>query len=150
MSSSKFKQDLPPKGGYAPVAFKRIPARQLVNAPLLFGGQVALFLIAWPMYAKARRRFEDHKIEMKSAQFALQPMLLAERDRTFLKELRVNRDWEEEVMKDVPGWEVGTWFGEQVYKTSNKWMDPLWDEYVAYCRPIAQNKERTRKYRVSG
>ena len=26
-----FKQDLPPKGGYAPINFKRIPARTLVN-----------------------------------------------------------------------------------------------------------------------
>ncbi len=26
-----FKQDLPPKGGYAPINFKRIPAKQIVN-----------------------------------------------------------------------------------------------------------------------
>jgi len=36
-----YKQDLPPKGGYAPINFKRIPAKQLVNAPILFGGYLA-------------------------------------------------------------------------------------------------------------
>ncbi|QQP39877.1 NADH dehydrogenase 1 alpha subcomplex subunit 13, partial [Caligus rogercresseyi] len=108
------------KGGYAPVSFKRIPARQLVNTPILIGGQIALFLFTWPMYVKARKKFEDHKIEMRSATMALSPMLLAERDRTFLKEIRINRDWEEEIMKDVPGWEVGTWFGEPIYRTSDQ------------------------------
>ena len=32
MATSKpYKQDLPPKGGYAPVTFKRIPAKQLFS-----------------------------------------------------------------------------------------------------------------------
>ncbi len=26
-----YKQDLPPKGGYSPINFKRIPAKQIVN-----------------------------------------------------------------------------------------------------------------------
>ena len=29
MAEATFKQDLPPKGGYAPINFKRIPARRV-------------------------------------------------------------------------------------------------------------------------
>ena len=31
-------------------------------------------------------------------------------------QLRKNRDAEEVLMKDVEGWETGTWFGHPVYK----------------------------------
>ena len=53
--------------------------------------------------------------------------MLAERDRAFLKQLRLNREYEAELMKDVPGWEVGTWFGQKVFATEpdDKWViDP--------------------------
>ena len=56
-------------------------------------------------------------LEDASAVAALEPMLLAERDRELLKQLRKNRAAEAELMKDVPGWEVGTWFGQPVYRT---------------------------------
>lgn len=47
-----------------------------------------------------------HEIEMRSSKMAIYPMLLAERDREYLKQLRRNRDAEAELMRDVPGWEV--------------------------------------------
>ncbi len=56
-------------------------------------------------------------VENKTMRVALQPMLLAERDRAFIKHLKQNRDAEEDLMKDVEGWEVGTYFGEPVFKT---------------------------------
>lgn len=31
--------------------------------------------------------------------------------------MRRNRDEEAKLMANVPGWEVGTWYGEPVYKT---------------------------------
>lgn len=43
---------------------------------------------------------------MRSARMAIYPMLLAERDWEYLKQLRRNRDAEAELMRDVPGWEV--------------------------------------------
>ena len=54
---------------------------------------------------------------MRSARMALFPLLIAERDREFLKQLTRNRDEEEKLMADVPGWKVGTWYGEPVFKT---------------------------------
>jgi NADH dehydrogenase (ubiquinone) 1 alpha subcomplex subunit 13 len=73
------------------------------------------------------------EIEMKSASLALTPLMLAERDREFLKQLRKcveyviwtltinpklfrNRDAEEKLMANVEGWEVGTFYGHKVYK----------------------------------
>ena len=42
-----------------------------------------------------------------------------------LKSLKANRDAEEEVMKKVPGWVTGTYYGEPVYYTTQGgWWDP--------------------------
>ena len=59
----------------------------------------------------------DRRMENRGAHLAVQPMLLAERDRKYLKFLRVQRDAEVELMADVKDWEVGTYYGEKVYKT---------------------------------
>ena len=59
------------------------------------------------------------EVEMKSASLAITPLMLAERDREFLKQLRKNRDAEEKLMKDVEGWEVGTFYGHKVYKVKS-------------------------------
>merc|ERR1711915_448268 len=71
---------------------------------------------AW-LYKKGQRVVKAHEIEMRSASLALTPLMLAERDREFLKQLRRNRDAEEKLMADVDGWEVGTFYGHKVYKT---------------------------------
>ena len=55
---------------------------------------------------------------MKSASLAIEPLMLAERDREYLKQLRRNRDAEEKLMADVEGWEVGTFYGHKVYKVN--------------------------------
>ena len=52
------------------------------------------------------------------SRLAMEPVLMAERDREYLKQLRRNRDWEAKLMDDVDGWEVGTWLGQKVYKAS--------------------------------
>ncbi|KAG8257092.1 GRIM-19 protein [Homalodisca vitripennis] len=71
--------------------------------------------IAHPLinYKNEMRR----RIEQRSSVHAIVPLLLAERDRAFLKQLRVNRDREAELMKNVEGWETGTLYGEPIYKT---------------------------------
>jgi hypothetical protein len=38
MASKAFKQDLPPEGGYAPVNFKRIPARTIIQGNISIEG----------------------------------------------------------------------------------------------------------------
>lgn len=55
------------------------------------------------------KEVERNRIEMRSCKLALFPLLHAERDREFLKQTRRNRDEEAMLMKNHPGWVVGTW-----------------------------------------
>ena len=116
--SIPYKQDLPPKGGYAPINYKRIPAKSVLNAPLIYGGLFASMIYGYYQYKRGMRQVFKEEIEMKSASLAITPLMLAERDREYLKQLRKNRDAEEKLMSDVEGWEVGTFYGHKVYKVS--------------------------------
>merc|ERR1711913_43256 len=118
MASRAYKQDMPPEGGYAPVNFKRIPAKTLFRGKWLFVGIVGYHAAALCYYAKYQRpMLKKIRTEHNGFRLALQPLMLAERDRAFIKELKKHRDAEEELMSDTEGWEVGTWFGQKVYKT---------------------------------
>jgi NADH dehydrogenase (ubiquinone) 1 alpha subcomplex subunit 13 len=74
------------------------------------------------------------EIEMRSARMVLFPLLVAERDREFLKQVRKNRDEEERLMANVKGWEVGTWYGEPIYKTLPKdtLIEPMFKEWYVH------------------
>lgn len=52
----------------------------------------------------------------------------------YLKRCRLLREEEEELMKDVPGWIVGTYWGEPIYHTRPKdeWHDISDMEYFAH------------------
>ena len=69
--SLPYKQDLPPKGGYKPITFHRIPARQLMTAPILFGGFA--LLQGWGIwyYLRIKNRLNKREIEEESAGTAL-------------------------------------------------------------------------------
>lgn len=78
-------------------------------------------------------------MEMDESRSCIEPLLLAEQDRIVLRQYRANRDEEEKLMKDVPGWEVGTWFGEKVYKSRIFFPDrPHVLDYYSIARPSAQ------------
>lgn len=52
----------------------------------------------------------------------------------YMKYVRKMRDSEEKLMKDVPGWEVGTWYGEPLFKTvpDDYWYDPTLLEFYTH------------------
>lgn len=58
--------------------------------------------------------------------------------RSVLKQMRRNRDEEAELMKNVEGWEVGTYYGEPIYflDEHNQFRDPLFIEHFAHADPI--------------
>lgn len=68
-----------------------------------YGAVTAIGMYIYYLNAKMVLR-ED--IEMRSAQNVIFPVLIAERDREFLKQLRRNRDEEAQLMANVKGWEV--------------------------------------------
>jgi NADH dehydrogenase (ubiquinone) 1 alpha subcomplex subunit 13 len=51
--------------------------------------------------------------------------------------MRRNRDEEAELMKNVDGWEVGTYYGEPIYflDEENQYRDPLFLEHFAHTDP---------------
>ncbi|KAM7309628.1 NADH dehydrogenase [ubiquinone] 1 alpha subcomplex subunit 13 [Ixodes scapularis] len=55
----------------------------------------------------------------------------------YLKQLKKNFEEEKRVMKNVPGWKVGTYYGEPLYKTMspNYHVDPPMEEYYAHTDP---------------
>lgn len=71
---------------------------------------------------------------MRSAKNVIFPILVAERDREYLKQLHRNREEEKKLMKNVKGWEVGTWYGEPVFKTlpPDALITPFFKEYYAH------------------
>ncbi|KAG6446051.1 NADH dehydrogenase [ubiquinone] 1 alpha subcomplex subunit 13 [Manduca sexta] len=131
------KQDLPPPGGYKPIPFARIPAKKYFNGYTMFAGYLGITAGALYLYNINWKQVQRDQIEMRSAKMAIYPMLLAERDREYLKQLRRNRDAETELMRDVPGWEVGTYYGERVYKLvpPDALVQPIFHEYYAHTEP---------------
>merc|ERR1712200_346177 len=50
------------------------------------------------------------------------------------KQCRRNRDAEAKLMANEEGWEVGTWYGHPIYKTTgDKWIDVTFDEFYSHC-----------------
>lgn len=127
-------QDLPPDGGYKPFNYKRVPLKPFLNAKLLIGGYIGISTAAMYVYQLTATELKRQDIEMRSSRNVVIPILLAERDREYLKQIRRNRDDEAELMKNVPGWEVGTWYGEPIYKTrpKNEWFDPCIQEFYGH------------------
>jgi len=133
-SGTTFKQDLPPKGGYKPINFMRVPAKTYFSGVTMFvifnvmtfGG-----LYIWSFNSDWLKKL---KAEDRSARLCLQPLLFAEKDRLYLKRCRRLREEEEELMKGVPGWVVGTYWGEPIYHTrpENEWHDILPSEYFSH------------------
>lgn len=100
----------------------------------MFVGYGVVTAFAGYAYFHTYKTLRNEEIEMRSGENAVIPMLMAERDRSFLKQLRSNRAEEEKLMSGVEGWEVGTYYGEPIYKTvpKQKFMDPIIQEYYAH------------------
>ncbi|XP_045775843.1 NADH dehydrogenase [ubiquinone] 1 alpha subcomplex subunit 13 [Maniola jurtina] len=143
------KQDLPPPGGYKPIPYLRLPAKQYFSGYSVFGIYIGVTAVAAYLYNITAKRIQKNEIEMRSAKMAIYPMLLAERDREYLKQLRRNRDAEAELMRDVPGWEVGTYYGERVYKLvpPDTLVEPIFHEYYAHSSPTEWYRRAYHKFR---
>ena len=59
-AAGTYKQDLPPKGGYAPINFKRIPARSVLNAPLIYGGLFGSMALGVWIYKRGIRQIHKN------------------------------------------------------------------------------------------
>jgi NADH dehydrogenase (ubiquinone) 1 alpha subcomplex subunit 13 len=114
-----FKQDLPPKGGYGPINWARVPGKKRMSGYAAFGIFGVVTVLAWIGYFIEEKSKKRWILEMNDARLALSPLLLAEEQRSYLRQLRSNRDEENKLMKNVPGWETGKLFGEPVFHNLN-------------------------------
>ncbi|CAG9818292.1 unnamed protein product [Phaedon cochleariae] len=133
-SDIKFQQDMPPAGGYKPIDYKRVPAKTFFSGWALIGGYLGMTAGAAYLYYLNCKAVRARELEMRSASLAIYPMLLAERDREYLKQLRRNRDEESSLMANVEGWKTGTWYGEPIYHTAppNTLINPKYVEYYVH------------------
>lgn len=130
---------MPPPGGYRPIVWEKIPAKTICTAPRLFGGLAISTMIGAIGYYFTFNKMQALGLEEVDARIAIEPILQAERDREFLKQIKKNIAAEKELMKNVPGWEEGTCYGEPIYKTVE--YDPVFHqslyEYYVHSRPYA-------------
>jgi NADH dehydrogenase (ubiquinone) 1 alpha subcomplex subunit 13 len=112
MATSARQQDLPPEGGYRPINYARIPAKKFFSGKLtsllllqlnydetfcavclyvlnisgstMLLGYVGVTAVAGYVYFLTWRKVRQDNIEMRSGKLALQPLLMAERDREYV------------------------------------------------------------------
>ncbi|XP_046400214.1 NADH dehydrogenase [ubiquinone] 1 alpha subcomplex subunit 13 [Ischnura elegans] len=134
MATTSKKQDMPPPGGYAAINFVRSPAKQYFSGYSMFLGFTGITTAALYLYYLQCKKIKREEIEMRSSRIALFPLLVAERDREYLKQLRRNRDEEAKLMANVEGWEVGKWNGEPIYRTTppDTLLEPHITEYYVH------------------
>ncbi|KAK2583373.1 hypothetical protein KPH14_009364 [Odynerus spinipes] len=142
-SAGSFAQDLPPKEGYRPFQIDRIPLRTWVTGRAALFGVLASTIVGHYIYFLNWKDEHRHILEMRSSRFALKPLLLAERDRAFLKQLKRNREEEKELMKYYPSWKVGTYYGEPIYRSlpEDQLVEPDAYEYYAHSHPDHYTKK---------
>jgi len=128
-------QDLPPQGGYKPIYFKRVPTQTWLKGWQWIAGYLAISTAALSVYYITYKEITMDEIEMRSSKNVIEVVVQAERDREYLKQVRRNRDEEAQLMANVEGWKVGTWYGEPIYKTvpKDKWVDVQATEFYAHC-----------------
>ncbi|XP_060073227.1 NADH dehydrogenase [ubiquinone] 1 alpha subcomplex subunit 13-like [Ylistrum balloti] len=130
-ATGSFRQEMPPQGGYKPVDWKQRIPRALSGGRIMLGGSLIWgFFIAKKKLVE--RRYILDKRELMDSRVAIAPFLLAEQQRQEMTRFRENRDYENELMKDVDGWVTGTLFGEKVYVDDERCYFPGGQEFYAH------------------
>ncbi|WFD41170.1 uncharacterized protein MJAP1_004165 [Malassezia japonica] len=112
-----YKQDLPPRGGFAPIRYKRnIPTKGPSGVALL---SAVAGLTAFGFYRVGQNNIEKRELARERAwsRIHLTPLLLAESDRDTFRREKATLLREKELMKDVKGWEVRFLYSQQAGKS---------------------------------
>ncbi|XP_005092051.2 NADH dehydrogenase [ubiquinone] 1 alpha subcomplex subunit 13 [Aplysia californica] len=135
-----YKQDLPPGGGFDPIEWAKRTPRKRMGGFTQFFAFVGFTTAAWVAFARNKAKRDREALELRDARIAIEPFILAERDRAFLKHIRKNRDEENELMKDVKGWETGTLWGEPVYhNVRDRFKRASLEEIITHMSPKDQD-----------
>lgn len=110
-------QDMPPPGGFGSINIGRIEPRVFMRQSLWWAVLFAASYNGMFVIREWKQRQRVIKIEQAEHFIAASPFVIAEQERAFLRALRIARDEERELTKDIPGWEVGTFYGQPIYMT---------------------------------
>jgi hypothetical protein len=163
-----YRQELPPSGGYAPIPWSRAPGRRIPLWPFVSLWAASNVFGYFYHIAEKRQYWQKGNIidfeslinkengsnshlilfilemDIDESRSCIEPVILAEQDRIVLRQYRANRDEEAKLMSDVPGWEVGTWFGDKVFKSRMYFPDrPHLLDYYGLARPSTQRSDFT-------
>lgn len=117
---------MPPPGGFASINVERTFAKPMLRQGIWFLLAAGLTINGFAVIKEFKKRLRVLRIEQTESYIADMPFIYAEQERLFLRQLRILRDEEKELMKDVPGWKHGTLYGEPVFKTLPKdYMPPI-------------------------
>ncbi|KAG2013329.1 hypothetical protein CC2G_010251 [Coprinopsis cinerea AmutBmut pab1-1] len=105
--AAPYRQDMPPPGGFQAVKYKRNLPTRGPGAYVILGGVTAICVFGF--YRLGKGNLEKRELEREKiwSRIHLVPLLMAEGDRDTYRRQQAALAREREIMKDVPGWEVG-------------------------------------------
>lgn len=109
-------QDMPPPGGFSTISVERTFAKPIIRQGLFAAVIIGMTFNGFRVLREWCTRNRVLKTEETEAFIATHPFMVAEQERKFLLHLRAVREEERELMKNVPGWKLGTLYGEPVFK----------------------------------
>ncbi|KAH8877650.1 NADH dehydrogenase [ubiquinone] 1 alpha subcomplex subunit 13 [Schistosoma japonicum] len=136
-----YKQEMPPPGGFPPVDVSRKMPKLYLHGLITLGALYASSFIGFKLAKRVKSKRIKIQRENQECRIALTPFILAEQQRLYLKQLRRNRDYEDNLMKDVAGWETGKWFDYPVYHNPRGlWYDPNRIDFYAHTSLLDKEK----------
>lgn len=113
-------QDMPPPGGFSTINVERTFAKPIIRQGIFALLVTGLTFNGFRVLREWTTRNRVLRTEQTEAFIATHPFMVAEQERKFLLHLRAVREEERELMKNVPGWKLGTLYGEPVFKCQPK------------------------------
>jgi len=125
---------MPPPGGYSSIQYLRVPAQRIIGYKALFYFSLVLTVYSFNYFSKRRTFFEAQTLDFGDHMIAVEPLVLAEKDRAFLRQLRHNRNIERNLMQKVRDWKVGTLWGKPIFNNlpNNTIPDISLEEFNAH------------------
>ncbi|XP_050400086.1 NADH dehydrogenase [ubiquinone] 1 alpha subcomplex subunit 13 [Patella vulgata] len=136
MASRTFKQEMPPKGGFGPIEWTKGVPKPKWSGYKQFSVFTGFTLASWAIWYRGELVRRREMLEMREARIAVYPLIEAERHRLYLMHCRKNRDEENELMKNHPGWITGTLYGKRPYhNVRGRFIDQSCESFYAHNKP---------------
>lgn len=116
----KVVQDMPPKGGYPDVVFKKATIDRGPEGWMIWAGALTLIVVGFYRVGQGNLERNAAKKEKREARMAIVPYLQAEEDARFVAAVEARGAEEAAIMKGVKDWKVG----DSVYASETYWEAP--------------------------